>query len=343
MQSKLAGPQRITIHEVAKAAGVSTATVSHAFNSTGRIMPATRQRVLSIARGLKYYPNSNARRLAAHSSRTLGIIVSDLENPFFSVAVRNFEARARHWRYDVIVSETNYELLLMRQSAERMLEQKVRGVAILTSEMSPSWLNEIVRQNIPVTCFDLDFASENATNIKVDYLTGMRQVIDHLYQYGHRRIAYVGGRRTFKNILSRHQSYIATMQNLGMEPGPIIDGNQCLDGGYSAGMALLKESPRPTGVVAMNDMTAVGLIKAFTDGGLRVPADISVTGFDNTYLAEYFVPRLTTVDMHADVIGRVAADALHEASTGMLNEAKKYVVEINLIIGKSTGPAPGMN
>jgi DNA-binding LacI/PurR family transcriptional regulator len=329
-----------TIHDVAKAAGVSTATVSHAFNSTGRIMPETRHRVLAIARKLKYYPNSNARSLAARSSRTLGIIVSDIENPFFSLAVRSFEARAHRWRYDVIVSETNYELHLMRRAAERMLEQKVRGVAILTSEMSPTWLNEIARQDIPIACFDLDFVNKGATNLKVDYLSGMRQVIDHLYQLGHRRIAYVGGRRTFKNILSRHQSYIATMEALGLEPLPVANGNQTMDGGYVAGKSILGVSPRPTAVVAMNDLTAVGLIKAFNECGLRVPADISVTGFDNTYLAEYFVPRLTTVDMHADILGETAADALHEMSISAGTPAKEYKIKIELIIGKSTGPAP---
>lgn len=332
--------QHITILDVAKAAGVSTATVSHAFNATGRIMPETRRRVLAIARKLKYYPNSNARSLAAHSSRTLGVIVSDIQNPFFSVAIRSFEAHAYRCQYDVLVSETNYELPLMRRAVERMLEKKVRGVAILTSEMSAAWLNEIVRQNIPIACFDLDFKSKRAANIKVDYLTGMRQAIDHLHGFGHRRIAYVGGRRTFKNILSRHQSYITTMQGRGLEPLPVINGDQSLDGGYRAGISVLKLSPRPTAVVAMNDLTAVGLIKAFSENGVRVPEDISITGFDNTYLAEYFVPRLTTLDMHADILGQTAADALHEMSTSSDAPSKEYQIEINLVVGKSTGPAP---
>ena len=337
--SSLRSPS-LTIRDVAKVAGVSTATVSHAFNLTGRIMPETRQRVLAIARQLKYYPNRNARSLAAGTSRTMGVIVSDLENPFFAVAIRSFEARAQHWGYDVIVKETEYKVSLMRRAAERMLEQKVRGVAILTSEMSPAWLKEIVRQNIPVTCFDLDFVNERATNLKVDYLSGMRQVIDHLYQLGHRHIAFVGGRTIFKNILSRHQSYVATMREHGLEPGPVIIGNQSLDGGFSAGLSLLEASPRPTAVVAMNDLTAVGLIKAFTDHGLRVPEDVSVTGFDNTYLAEYFVPRLTTVDMHPDILGRTAVDALHEASTTARNSGREYRINLDLVIGKSTGPVP---
>jgi DNA-binding LacI/PurR family transcriptional regulator len=333
-------PKYTTILDVAKAAGVSTATVSNAFNSTGRITARTRDRVLAIARQLKYYPNRHARSLASGSSRALGVIVSDIQNPFFAVAIRSFEEQVRKWRYEVIVSETNYDVALMTRAAERMLEQKVRGVAILTSEMSPLWLEEIVRRDIPVACFDLDFRSEKAINIKVDYATGMRQVIEHLYHLGHRRIAFVGGRMAFKNILSRQENYVASMQALQLEPGPILIGNQRMDGGRAAGVSILAMSPRPTAVVAMNDLTAVGLIAAFSAGGLRVPADISVTGFDNTYLAEYFVPRLTTVDMHPDILGMTAADALHEASSSANSTAVEHTIKLSLVIGKSTGPNP---
>ncbi len=333
-------PKYTTIHDVAKAAGVSTATVSNAFNSTGRITARTRERVLDIARQLKYYPNRHARSLASGSSRTLGVIVSDIQNPFFAVAIRSFEERVRKWRYEVIVSETNYDVALMTRAAERMLEQKVRGVAILTSEMSPAWLEEIVRRDIPVACFDLDFSSEKAINIKVDYARGTRQVIEHLHHLGHRRIAFVGGRQAFKNILSRQENYVASMQALQLEPGPILIGNQRLDGGRAAGLSILEMCPRPTAVVAMNDLTAVGLITAFSEGGLRVPEDISVTGFDNTYLAQYFVPRLTTVDMHPDVLGRTAADALHEASSSPNAAAVEHTIKLNLVVGKSTGANP---
>ena len=333
-------PKYTTIHDVAQAAGVSTATVSNAFNSTGRITAKTRERVLAIARQLKYYPNRAARSLASGSSRTLGVIVSDIQNPFFAVAIRSFEERVRKWRYEVIVSETNYDVALMTRAAERMLEQKVRGVAILTSEMSAAWLEEIVRRDIPVACFDLDFSNEKAINIKVDYARGMRQVIEHLYHLGHRRIAFVGGRRTFKNILSRQENYVASMQALKLEPGPIVIGNQRLDGGRAAGFSILEMSPRPTAVVAMNDLTAVGLITAFSEGGLRVPDDISVTGFDNTYLAEYFVPRLTTVDMYPEILGRTAADTLHEALSSPNVAAVEHTIKLSLVIGKSTGPNP---
>lgn len=332
---------RVTIRDVAREAGVSTAAVSQAFNSNGRLSDQTRQRVLAVARHLRYHPNRHARNLAAKSTRTLGIVVSDIENPFFAVVMKSFEARARHYGFETIASETSYELTLMRRAAERIMEQDVSGVAIFTSEMSHAWLEEIVCRDIAVACFDLDFVSERANNVKVNYASGMRQLIQHLYDLGHRRIAYAGGRSGLKNIQSRHEAYLDSMAALGLEPGPVFTGNQRLDGGYAAGASILQLPTRPTAVVAVNDLTAVGLINAFTEAGLRVPADISVAGFDNTFLAAYFVPRLTTVDMHPDALGAAAADALHDAISSSSREGKEYAIKIDLVVGKSTGPAPG--
>lgn len=331
---------RITIRDVAREAGVSTAAVSQAFNSNGRLSDQTRERVLSVARHLKYHPNRHARNLAAKSTRTLGIVVSDIENPFFAVVMKSFEARARHYGFETIASETGYELPLMRRAAERIMEQDVSGVAIFTSEMSHAWLEEIVCRDIPVACFDLDFLSERVSNVKVNYTSGMRQLTQHLYDLGHRRIAYAGGRSSLKNIQFRHEAYLNSMQALGLDAGPVFTGNQRLDGGYAVGSSIMQLSPRPTAVVAVNDLTAVGLINAFCEAGLRVPADISVAGFDNTFLAAYFVPRLTTVDMHPDLLGATAADALHDSITAANHAGSEYAIKIDLVVGKSTGPVP---
>ncbi|MGH9406056.1 MAG: LacI family DNA-binding transcriptional regulator [Terriglobia bacterium] len=329
---------RVTINDVAREAGVSTAAVSQVLNSTGRISRPTSQKVLAAVSKLKYYPNHHAKGLASGVNRTLGIIVSDIENPFFSVLIKNYEAQARRYGFDVIVGETSYDLALMRRCAERMMEQAVSGVAIMTSEMSTVWLEEITQRNIPITCFDLGFISDQASNIKVNYASGMLQVVQHLYDLGHRRIAYVGGRRQLKNILSRLDGFLAAVRSLGLEPDPILTGNQRLDGGYAAGMEIAGMPSRPTAVVAVNDLTAVGLINAFNEACVRVPGDISVTGFDNTYLAAYFVPRLTTVDMHPDMLGRIAADALHEAIVAPGARAGEYAIKIDLVVGKSSGP-----
>jgi LacI family transcriptional regulator len=328
----------VTIADVARRAGTSTATVSHVLNAVGRTGKETRRRVLAAVKELKYYPNFHARHLARHRSRTLGIIVSDIENPFFPTVIRAFETEARKHGYDVLVSDTNYLPRLTRQAAERMMEMKVRGVAIMTSEMSPTLIEEILSQNIFVTFFDFGMVSKGTSNLKLDYLSGIREAIDHLYGFGHRRIAYVGGRSSLRNVKARQIAYVACMLHHGLDPGPIVIGNQRLDGGIAAGETLLQMTPRPTAVVAMNDLTAIGVMRAFRQHGLRVPEDVSVVGFDRTYLAEFYHPPLTTVDMQPAYLGRIAAESLFALASAAKPQGRDYEVPLHLVVGESTGP-----
>ncbi len=319
----------VTIGDVARRAGTSTATVSHVLNSVGRIGKETRGRVLAAVKELKYYPNFHARNLARRGSRTMGIIVSDIENPFFPTVIRAFETEAHKRGYDVLVSDTNYLPRLTRRAAQRMMEMKVSGVAIMTSEMSPALIDEIVSQNIFVTFFDFGMVSKGTSNLKLDYLSGIREAIDHLYNYGHRRIAFVGGRSSLRNVKARQVAYVACMLHNGLDPGPVVIGNQRLDGGIAAGETLLQMTPRPTAVVAMNDLTAIGVMRAFRQHGLRVPEDISVVGFDRTYLAEFYQPSLTTVDMQPAYLGRVAAESLFALATATKPQGRYYLVPLH--------------
>ena len=332
----------VTIRHVAQRADVSTATVSHVLNGTGHVRSLTRRSVLAAVKELRYYPNIHARDLASRNSKTLGMIVSDIGNPFFPEVIKAFETRARELGYEVILSDTDYEPRLMRHAAERMLKQKVRGVAIMTSEMSLKLVEEFVHGRIAVTFLDLGPVREYVSNIKIDYFSGIRRVVEHLYGLGHRRIAFAGGRSNLRSNLARRTAYLNSMRALGLEPGPILPGDLRFKGGFAAGLAILKFSPMPTAVVAINDLTAVGVIKAFHHNGVRVPEDVSVTGFDRTHLAEYVVPSLTTVDLHRDLLGRIAADALHELSSFPNPQGKEYRIPADLIAGESTGPASGI-
>jgi LacI family transcriptional regulator len=296
--------------------------------------------VLEAAKQLGYVPNAHARSLAAGLTRTLGMIVSDIENPFFPEVIKGFETCARELGYEVILSDTNYEAALMDRAAVRMLGQKVRGVAIMTSEWSPHLVEDFVSQRIAVTFLDLGPVQRYVSNIKIDYLSGIRQVVQHLFDLGHRRIAFAGGRSTLRSNVTRHNAYVDSMCALGLEPLPAFPGNLRFDGGFAAGEAILRVSPIPTAVVAVNDLTAVGVIKAFHKHGLHVPKDLSVTGFDRTHLAEYIVPSLTTVDLHRDLLGQTAAKALHELLSTRNPQGREYFIPAEMILGESTGPVP---
>jgi DNA-binding LacI/PurR family transcriptional regulator len=330
----------LTIRDVAKAAGVSTATVSNVLNKTGKVGRHTHHLVLSAVKRLGYFPNAHARHLASRDSRTLGIIVSDIENPFFPEVIKSFETRARQLGYDAIVSDTNYDPRRTQEAAERMMEHKVRGVAIMTSEISLRLIRELARRRIAVTFLDPASAGEYVSNLRIDYGSGIEQIVRYLYQHGHRRIAFVAGRPRLKSNIARLEAYEKSMQALGLDPGPIVPGDLRFEGGLAAGLAIAEMSPRPTAAVGINDLTAVGVIKGLMKAGCRVPQDISVTGFDNTRLAQYSNPSITTVDIHRDRLGHMAADALHELSRADHPKGREYQIPAELILGESSGPAP---
>jgi LacI family transcriptional regulator len=330
----------LTIRDVAKAAGVSTATVSNVLNKTGKVGRRTYVLVLSTVKRLGYFPNVHARHLASRESRTLGIIVSDIENPFFPEVIKSFETRAQQLGYDAILSDTNYDPRKTRKAAERMMEHNVRGVAVMTSEISLRLIHELARRRIAVTFLDLAPVRSYMSNLRIDYFSGVQQIVKYLYQHGHRRITFIAGRPGLKSNNARLEAYEKCMLDLGLEPGPILRGDLRFEGGLAAGLAIAKLSPRPTAVVAVNDLTAVGVIKGLSKAGCRVPQDVSVTGFDNTRLAEYSNPSITTVDVHRDMLGQMAADALHELSCSANPQGREYQIPAELILGDSSGPAP---
>ncbi len=331
---------KLTIRDVASAAGVSTATVSNVLNKTGKVGRRTQILVLATVKKLGYVANAHARNLASGDSRTVGIIVSDIENPFFPEVIKSFETRARQLGYEVILSDTNYDPRRTREVAERMMEHNVRGVAVMTSEISLRLIHELAARKIAVAFLDLAPPRTFMSNIRIDYVSGVERIVEHLYGLGHRRIAFVAGRAKLKSNNERQEAYEKTMLRLDLVPGPVLSGDLRFEGGLAAGLAIAKLAPRPTAVVAVNDLTAIGVIKGLTKSGCRVPQDISVTGFDNIRLSEYSNPSITTVDVHRDTLGQTAANALHELSSAVDPYGREYQISVELILRDSSGPPP---
>src|SRR5919205_497934 len=202
----------VTIRDVAEAAGVSTATVSNVLNKTGKVGRSTHRVVLSTVKRLGYIPDVHARHLASRDRRTLGIIVSDIENPFFPEVIKSFEIRARELGYNAILSDTNYDPQRTREAAERMMEHKVRGVAIMTSEISMRLVHELARRRIAVTFLDLAPVRGYMSNLRIDYASGIEQIVKYLHGHGHRRIAFVAGRPGLKSNEARLQAYKKSMR-----------------------------------------------------------------------------------------------------------------------------------
>ncbi len=328
----------LTIRDVAKAVGVSTATVSNVLNKRGKVGRRTQDLVLSTVKRLGYLPNIHARHLASRDTRTFGIIVSDIENPFFPEIIKSFLARTRQLGYETILSVTDYDPRRTQEAASRMMAHNVSGVAIMTSEISARLIDELTRRKIAVTFLDLAPARGYVSTLRIDYASGIEQIVKYLYAQGHRKIAFVAGRPKLKSNEARLEAYERCMLALGLKPGPILHGDLRFKGGLAAGQAIAQMSPRPTAVMAVNDLTAVGVLKGLTSAGLRVPQDISLTGFDRILLAEYSIPSITTVDIHRDLLGQMAADALHALCRSPNPQGREYEISAELVVGNSSGP-----
>jgi LacI family transcriptional regulator len=328
----------LTIRDVAKAVGVSTATVSNVLNKRGKVGRRTQDLVLSTVKRLGYLPNIHARRLASRDTRTFGIIVSDIVNPFFPEVIMSFLARTRQLGYETILSETNYDPRRTQEAAIRMMAHNVGGVAIMTSEFSARLIDELTRRKIAITFLDLAPARGYVSTLRIDYASGIEQIVKYLYQQGHREIAFVAGRPRLKSNEARLEAYERSMLASGLKPSPVLHGDLRFEGGLAAGLAIAQMSPRPTAVMAVNDLTAVGVLKGLTSAGLRIPQDISVTGFDRTRLAEYSNPSITTVDIHRDLLGKMAADALHALCSSPNPQGREYEISAELVVGDSSGP-----
>src|SRR3984893_12724471 len=184
----------MSIREVAKMARVSIATVSRTINKASSVDPKTAARVRKVINELRYFPNSQARSLVSGRSRILGLIVSDITNPFFPELVKGFEDVAIHHGYEIMVSSTNYDSARMALCVRRLLERKVEGVAIMTSEMDQPVLDQLVRRKVPTVFLDVGSVHALISNIQVDYACGIDQAVEHLLELGHRRMGFISGR-----------------------------------------------------------------------------------------------------------------------------------------------------
>lgn len=330
---------RSSIKDVAARAGVSIATVSHVLNGTRPIRPHTRQRVLTAVEELGYAQNRAAQNLARGKSTFLGLIVSDVRNPFFPEITAAFQDEALLHDMDALVLNTNYDAERMLNSVQRLVALQVPGVAILTSQIDVSVMQMLASRRIAAVYLDVGRVGHSVSNILVDYEHGIAEALRYLAELGHRDIAYIGGPPKLPSVQRRKQAFIDTALKLGLNPTRAIDGDFKVRGAYAACSELLAQGA-PSAIVAGNDLTAIGVLHRAYDAGLRVPENLSVVGFDDILFAEYTQPALTSVAVPRTEIGRVAFDALWRMLADPELAGSEFRVGTRLIVRQSAGPLP---
>jgi len=326
-----------SIKDVAARAGVSIATVSHVLNGTRPTRQHTRDRVLHAVRELGYAQNQSARNLARGRSTLLGLLVSDVRNPFFPDITAAFQDQALAHDMDALVLNTNYDPQRTLNSVRRLMGLQVPGVAILTSQIDPSVIDMLAERRIAAVYLDLGKVSESISNIMIEYEQGIVDALEYLTELGHRRVAYIGGPMFLKSAQRRKRAFIDTAARLGLEAAQAIDADFTVKGGYFACSKLLS-GRAPTAILAGNDLTAIGILHRAYDGGIRVPDDLSVVGFDDILFAEYTQPALTTVSVPRTEIGKVAFQALWTMMSDSNQAGREFRVATSLVMRQSATP-----
>jgi DNA-binding LacI/PurR family transcriptional regulator len=329
----------MSLDKVARRAKVSTATVSRVLNNASVVKSSTRARVMKAIAELKYHPNLHARSLAGGKSRTIGVIASNIENPFFFDIYKTVEADAHARGHEVVVANTDYRPEQLVASIRLMIGRRVAGLAVVVSEMDPALIKELAESRIPVVFYDVGAPRPNITNIRVNYRRGIEKVIDYLHSLGHRRLGFVGHHARLAPINERMRAVLdAVARYPALEVKTAADADT-LEGGRQATRALLASGYSPTAIICVNDITAVGALRELRERGIRVPQDVSVTGFDNVKLSEFCYPALTTVHIPRERIGHIIVDALIP-QPGTTAAEHEIVIDPEFMVRDSTGPAP---
>ena len=332
----------MNLDEVAKKAGVSTATVSRVLNNIDVVRSATRARVIEAVAALNYHPNLHARSLAGGKSNTIGMIVSNLENPFFLDVFHALESEAHERGFDVLIANTAYQPEQLTRSVQLMIGRRVAGLAVIVSEMDPGLIGLLNANQIPTVFYDVGVAGRTMSNIRADYRLGIEKVVGHLHGLGHKRLAFVGHHTALAPTNERESTFVKAVSRLGGDVQLRAVANQDgLDGGRLAARELFESRFNPTAIICVNDLMAVGVLRELRERRLRVPGDVSVTGFDNIKLAEFSAPPLTTVHIPRDRIGRLVFRLLVPEGGGSPGASgRELIIEPELIVRESTGPAP---
>jgi LacI family transcriptional regulator len=331
----------VTLDDVARAAGVSSATVSRVINNFPRVAEDTRQRVHDAIAELHYTPNFAGRLLATKRAHTLGLIITDITNPFYPEVVRGVEAAALNLGFSVLLYDTAENKQREAQALQLLRERQVDGLVICSSRLSAGQLAHFAQGTTPIVFVNSQPTPSSVGSVETDHEAGMRAALEHLVQFGHRHIGYLGGPPASQVQQRRRKAFLALAQVLGVRT--FEDSREATVVGGEAGMramlGALDGDTRPSALITYNDVMAAGALVAARARGVRVPEQLSLVGHDDIPMSALLTPALTTVRQPMQELGSraVAMLAAHLQSTVSANPTV-LSLHPQLIVRASSGP-----
>jgi len=338
------GMQVVTIKDVAREAGVSVGTASQALRESPSVREATRHRVRAVAVRLRYQPSALARGLVTRRTHSVGLLISDISNPFFIRAVRAIEDGAQENGYNVILCNTDEDPAKETQYLRVLIEKRVDGIILATTAGSLQAVRDVRWRRIPLVLFDRELPRVAADTVKVDSVLGGRLAADHLLSLGHRRIAIIHGPVVRSTGAERLQGYLSALREAGVRPDPALirEGNFKADSGRELAHRLLELSSPPTALFCTNNLMTVGALQTLGEWGVRIPQDLSLVGYDDMEWWTLTHPPLTTVGQPVYELGREAMRlVLAQIQTPRRRRPQRVVLKPELILRDSCGPPRG--
>jgi LacI family transcriptional regulator len=345
--------KRPTQVDVAKLAGVSRATVSLVINglSNGKVVISedTRNRVMQAVDELGYEPDLRAQALRSGDIKTIGMILIDMTNPHYWEHAEGVEQEARAQGYNVLLFTRSLDEDYIRRIFKDLSGRRIDGLVLAgglmhLSEAAKKALIRIHKYRLPVVELSDRYPNYEIDCLVADYRLATVEAMTYLLSMGHRRISIIQGVTSQDLAIDRMEPYLDSLRNAGLpvDENLIANCGPTIEDGYQAAIKLLRLPSRPTAILAINDLLAIGVLRAASDSGLQVPTDLSIVGYDDIPLASYLSPRLTTATKNIHSIGQ---DAVRMVLERIQNPEKPYQViysPARLIIRESTGPAPAL-
>lgn len=332
---------RVTIKDVATRAGVSKSTVSHVLNKTRVVEEATRRKVLSAVEELGYRPSQVARSLISKRTKTAGLLISDVSNPFYPDVILGVEEVAFANDYSIFLCNTNYDLERGLNLVQSLVNKSVDGILFMSSSMSLQMVQEAVENRIHAVV--LDWEENNleglVSTIIINFESGIQQAVRHLIELGHQQIAHISGPLSLWTAQVRKNAFLKALEQNGLDASQaiIIEGDLRIEGGRKAFEQLYQLNPRPSAVLAANDLMALGVLWAARNAGLDLPRDLAVVGLDDIDLASKVSPSLSTVALPRREIGKTAMLLLLEMIKEEKEATKSHLtVDTTFVLRQST-------
>jgi DNA-binding LacI/PurR family transcriptional regulator len=326
----------VTMKEVAQQAGVSESTVSHVINNTRPVSEERRSRVLLAMRELGFSANAHARGSARGRSNFLGLLVSDIENPFFPGVIKSFEDVARQHGFDVLLFSTNYDSKIAERACQKLVENQAPAVAVMTSQVDAALLEYLSANGVSSVMLDGAKVAHHRSSLHLRYEKGAVEGVQCLFNLGHRDMAMIAGPQDRRSHIAYRSAVESAAWALNCRLR-VMEGRNTAESGSDAVRELLTSKDLPTAVLCSNDLTAIGVIRTLAQSGLRVPEDVSVVGADDIPLSQLMTPPLTTVHIPRQELGRIAFAVIQRMLASESSEGTESSLDTHLIVRGSTG------